>query len=165
MFETQSLYTDRHLSFLTQRTVTVTNQSEPTINLQNIECSPLVRPLPPPDVGGVGCCCCGAALISDAVAFSSSDCPFISVHTYARITCMSQNPLDTVSCSLGAQFTVAPCKFVIEIVRLPPLSSQQGALEFSLSRERRGVSGVTAGSSAPFSSFLHEYSWHLGHRA
>ena len=71
---------------------------------------------------------------------------------------MAPNPLNTVSCSLGAQFTVAPCKFVIEIVRLPPLSSQQeGALEFSVSRERRGVSRVTAAllHSRPSSMNIH----------
>ena len=68
---------------------------------------------------------------------------------------MAPNPLNTVSCSLGAQFTVAPCKFVIEIVRLPPLSSQQeGALEFSVGR---GDSGVTAAllHSRPSSMNIH----------
>ena len=59
---------------------------------------------------------------------------------------------DTVSCSLGAHFTVAPCKFVIEIVRLPPISSQQ---EFSVgTRERRGYSGVTAALLHSHPSFM-----------
>ena len=111
-----------------------------------------VRPLLPPDVGGVccSCCCCcwaaPAALISEAaVVFSSSDSPFIALQSHAPHTLLirflvhctvtlidhqvmndpnvSHKPIDTVPLILDWWFTIALCKICYRN-RLP-LSSQQ----------------------------------------